>query len=244
MSARNAGDPKRPLRDEIKEREADDPLIGPKIAAHAIYSRVFDALRGDRGVNVEAMLGILASLAGYACQVAVRLRAQREGFDEHARLVRIDGIDGRRCWAGDALEAPLRASPYSVWSLAAGGAQAAGLTALPSLDPIVEHVAGSVGGAGFGIPRGDAAARLPAPPERLVRLFWSGVRPILLDTCRDPMHWPLALGIALQRAIEQGASALPPHDALLLVMECALPMARIDLGTLDTFALAERPTTP
>ena len=241
MSAR---DPNRSLRDEIKAREAGDPLISPKIAAHAIYTRVFDALKGERGVNIEAMLGILGALAGYACQVAVRLKAQREGFDEHARLVRVDGADGRRYWFGDALNAPLLESEYSIWSLAGGGAQAAGLSALPSIEPIVAHVAASVGGAGFGLPRGDAAARLPASPERLVRLFWSGVRPILADTCRDPMHWPLALGIALQRAIEQGAPALSPNDALLLVMECALPMAKVDFGPLEAFALAERPAPP
>lgn len=234
----------RALRDEIARRQADDPLIGPKIAAHAIYSRVFDALRGERGVQLESMLGILASLSGYACQVAVRLKAQREGFDEHARLVRVDGADGRRYWAGDALDAPLLESGLSVWSLAAGGAQAAGLVALPALEPLVAHVAGSVGGATFGLPRGEAATRLPAPPERLVRLFWSGVRPILADTCRDPLHWPIALGIALQRAIEQGAPALPPQEALQLVMECAIAMSRLDLGPLDAFALAERPAAP
>lgn len=234
----------RAMQAEIAAREKDDPLIGPKIAAHAIYSRVFDALRGERGVNVEAMLGILGALAGYACQVAVRLKAQREGFDEHARLVRVDGADGRRYWSGDAINAPLLESEYSIWSLAGGGAQAAGLSALPKIEPLVQHVAASVGGAGFGQPRGEAAARLPAPPETLVRLFWSGVRPILADTCRDPMHWPLALGIALQRAIEQGAPALPPDAALTLVMECALPMAKVDLGPLGAFALVEPTARP
>jgi hypothetical protein len=235
-----AADPNRALQDEIKAREASDPLIGPKIAAHAIYARVFDALRGERGVHVESLLAVLASLAGYACQVAVRRKAVADGMHEAARLVRVDGSDGRVYWFGDALNVPLLESELSVWSLAAGGAQAAGLSALPALDPIITHVANSVGGSAFGVPRGTAASRLPAPPEQMVRLFWSGVRPILADTCRDPMHWPVALGIALQRAIEQGAAALDPAEALVLVMECALPTSKLDLGPLDAFALAER----
>lgn len=232
----------RGLLAEIAAREAGDPLIGPKIAAHEIYSRVFEALRNEHGVHSEPLLGILGALAGYACQVAVRRKALADGMHEAARLVRVDGVDGRVYWHGDALNAALMESRDSVWSLAAGGAQGAGLAALPALEPILAHVAATIGTPRFGLPRGESAGLLPATPEQIVRLFWPGLRPILVDTCRDPMHWPVALGIALQRAIEQGAAALDPAKALVLVMECALPMARIDLGPLDAFALAERPS--
>lgn len=230
----------RALQVEIAAREKDDPLIGPKIAAHEIYARVFKVLQGERGVHLESLLGLLGSLAGYACQVAVRLKAVNDGMHEAARLVRVDGDDARVYWFGDAINAPLLQSDLSVWSLAAGGAQSAGLTALPDLEAILRHVSATVGTDAFGQPRGDAAARLPAPPEQIVRLFWPGLRPILRDTCKNPMHWPVALGIALQRAIEQGASALPPDAALRLVMECAIPMAKLDLGPLEAFALAEQ----
>ena len=230
----------RALQAEIAAREKDDPLIGPKIAAHEIYQRVFKALQGERGVHLESLLGILGSLAGYACQVAVRLKAVNEGMHEQARLVRVDGDNGGIYWFGDALNAPLLQAEHSVWSLAAGGAQAAGLGALPDVDAIIRHVSLTVGTETFGIPRGEAAAHLPAPPAQIVRAFWSGLRPILRDTCKNPMHWPVAIGIALQRAIEQGAGALPPDEALRLVMECAIPMAKLDLGPLEAFALAER----
>ena len=233
----------RALQAEIAAREKDDPLIGPKIAAHEIYQRVFKVLQGERGVHLESLLGILGSLAGYACQVAVRMKAANEGMHEAARLVRIDGDDARVYWFGDALNAPLFQGEHSVWSLAAGGAQAAGLSALPDIEPILRHVSATVGTDTFGIPRGEAAAQLPAAPAKIVGAFWSGLRPILRDTCKNPMHWPVALGIALQRAIEQGSSALPPDEALRLVMECAIPMAKIDLGPLEAFALAERSPT-
>ena len=230
----------RALQAEIAAREKEDPLFGPKIAAHEIYQRVFKALQGERGVHLESMLAILGSLAGYACQVAVRLKAVNDGMHEAARLVRVDGDDGRAYWFGDAINAPLFQAEHSVWSLAAGGAQAAGLSTLPDIEPIIRHVSLTVGTHTFGVPRGEAAAHLPAPPARIVEAFWSGFRPILRDTCKNPMHWPVAIGIALQRAIEQGADALAPDDALRLVMECAIPMAKIDLGPLEAFALAER----
>ncbi len=228
------------LQREIAAREAVDPLFGPKLAAHEIYARVFDALRGERGVPIENLLGTLASLAGYACQVAVRLQAVREGLAEDARLVRIVTADGTSAWFGDALDAPLLESTHSVWSLAAGGAQSAGAANLPDPTPMFADIAARVGAPSFGIPTGAAGARLAAAPTQFVRVFWPGARPILADTCRNPMHWPVALSIALQRAIEQGASTINPNDALMLVMECAIPMATLDLGPLEAFALAER----
>jgi hypothetical protein len=48
--------------------------------------------------------------------------------------------------------------------------------------------------------------------------------------CRQPSEWPFLFGLAIQQALDMGKDVLPNEEALQIVMECAIPMSKVDLA--------------
>lgn len=232
-SALRAADPERweaELLQRVAEMSGEDPLIGAKIGGKELAQRMMAAIKTERGVHIESILGALGSLAGYSCQASVRALARSQGLDETAHFVRAEGADGKVYFFGDALNKPLAECQYSVWSLAAGGAQAAGC--LDILDPsgVFAHVAGTVGSSEFGLPRLPPELLIHDTPLNYVEAFWPKLLPLISKFCPDPEHWPILMGLAIQDIMSQGKDVLDPCLALKIVMECAVPMSKVDLG--------------
>ena len=137
----------------IEERRTTDPLIGAKLGGKEIFHRLMNGMNSDRGVHVESLLCALGALAGYSCQANLRAQAVAKGLPETSAFVTVSGNDGRTYFFGDPLNQALAESQYSVWSLAGGAAQNNGCMTLPDINSIFTHVASSVGGDSFGIPR-------------------------------------------------------------------------------------------
>ena len=129
---------------QIEAQSKDDPLIGAKVGAKVIGEHMLATMTTKHGVHIESLLCALGSLAGYSCQASVRAQARAQGLDEAAYFVQAEGADGKTYFFGDPLNKPLAESQYSVWSLAAGGAQTAGCTVVPELDDTFKHVAETV----------------------------------------------------------------------------------------------------
>src|SRR5689334_4818553 len=83
------------LLQRVAEMSGDDPLIGAKIGGKELAQRMMAAIRTERGVHLESILGALGSLAGYSCQASVRALAHAQGLEETVNFVRAEGVDGK-----------------------------------------------------------------------------------------------------------------------------------------------------
>lgn len=232
-STLRATDPERweaELLERVREMSGDDPLIGAKVGGKELAERMMAAMSTERGVHIESILGALGSLAGYSCQASVRAQARSQGLDETARFVRAEGADGKVYFFGDALNKPLAEDAYSVWGIAAGGAQLAGCADIPDPGEVFAHVARTVGSAEFGLPRLPPGHPMHDTPLNYLEAFWPEVFPMISRFCAGPEHWPILLGLAIQEIMGRGRHALDPCLALKIVMECAVPMSKVDLG--------------
>lgn len=205
----------------IAEQREKDPLIGAKIAGKEMLNRLLVAMKNEKGVHAESLLTALGALAGFSCQMGVR--AGGGG----AQLTVATTKDGRRFFFGDALNAPLAESPYSVWALCAGMAQHLGAP-LPDLDEIFQHVSRTIGSEDFGVPRFPGEGRAADLPINYVRAIWPNVLPLLSELCAGPAEWHIATGLAAQEAIGATKGVINPSWAVKIVMECAIPMSKLD----------------
>ncbi|MCE0496517.1 MAG: hypothetical protein LV481_01035 [Methylacidiphilales bacterium] len=212
------------LKDRIAERKQNDPLIGPKIGAKEISGRLMNGLKSEKGVHLESYLTVLGALAGFSCQMSVRVQA---GTGPIAWAV-AHGKDGKDYYLGDALNKPLAEDNHSIWSLTAGAVQSLG-DLPPDVGEIFKHVAATIGSAEFGIPRIPAKYRPGDLPINYLKVIWPKIFPVVRVICEEPTEWPILFGIAIQQAITMGKDVIEPVSAAKIVMECAIPMSKVDL---------------
>jgi hypothetical protein len=187
-------------------------------------------LKNDRGVHIESLLACLGALAGYACQACVRENHARTGATSpESGLTVASGADGRRYFFGDPLNRLLAEDRCSVWSFTAGAVQHLGKP-LPDIEGIFEHVASTVGGAQFGIPRIPADHRPGDVPINYLKAVWPQLLPIAKRFADEPAHLPMIYGLAIQHAIFAARNIIDPTLAATIAMECAVPMSKVDLG--------------
>lgn len=214
---------------QIEAHRASDPLIGAKVAAKEIFGRVIQALQGERGVHIESLLCALGALAGYACQAGVQAQLDDPALPDPEPFTLVRTNDGTHYYFGNALNAALAESEYSVWSLAAGAAQDAGAAVFPDLADLFKHVSATIGTADFGVPRLPEDHRPAALPIDYLQALWQPLLPTVQRFCPDARQWHLVYALALQEAIALGKQALDPALGLQIAMECALPMSKVAL---------------
>ena len=133
------------MKQAIAERKKSDPFAGVKIGCLEINQRIISALKNERGVHIESLLSVLGSLAGYACQVAVREEmVVQQRTPENQAFVIVESKDGSRYFFGDNLNKPLAESQYSIWALTAGAVNYLGKKP-PDISEIFKHVSNSLG---------------------------------------------------------------------------------------------------
>jgi hypothetical protein len=207
-----------------------DQLAKVKLGGREIFHRVTQGLKNERGVHIESLLACLGALAGYACQACVRENNVRTGATSpESGLTVAIGADGRRYFFGDALNRPLAEDRYSVWSVIAGAVQQLGKP-LPDIEGIFQHVASTVGGAEFGVPRIPEAHRAGDLPINYLKAIWPQLLPIAQRFATEPAHLPMIYGLAIQHAIFAARNIIDPTLAGIIAMECAVPMSKVDLG--------------
>lgn len=227
-----ATEPERPavaaLMRAIEEGKQDDPLIGAKLGGREVWQRLFNALKTDQGVHIESLLCMLGALAGYACQMSLRAQALKLGRAEAAFLIVVDMKNGERYFHGDALNAALLEAPVSVWSIASSRQVESRM--LVDVQGIVEHVSQTVGEASFGMPRMPQGHQAGDSPLGYLKVLWPQLFPTVKQCCAEPETWPMLYAFAIQEVIDMGKEVLQPQDALTIVMECAIPMSKVDLA--------------
>lgn len=214
----------------IEERRKADPLIGAKLGGKEIFQRLLNGMKGDRGVHIESLLCALGALAGYSCQASIRAQAVAKGLPEISAFFTVSGEDGRTYFFGDPLNQALAESQYSVWGLAGGVAQKNGCKKLPDINKIFAHVASSVGGSSFGIPRLPDGLVTSDTPINYLKALWPVLFPIAKVFSKEPIEWPLMFGAAIQEALDAGKDVLAQDVMLTIIMESAIPMSKVDLA--------------
>jgi hypothetical protein len=221
------------LKETIRKKRKSDPLIGPKLGGRALAQSLISGLKDQRGVHIETLLCAVGSLAGYSVQASVReLLVKQGGEPEEKVFVIANGSDGKKYFFGDALNKPLAEDQYSVWNLAAGVATHLGCQQPVKVEEIFKHVAATVGGPEFGIPRIPEGRRPGDPPSSWVKHAWPKALATVQDYCESPSEWPASFGIAIQEVMTQAKGVIDPCLALSIVMECAIPMSKVDATTL------------
>jgi hypothetical protein len=223
-------------RETTDESRKGDPFRGAKSGAKEVVPRLMQLLNDERGVPAETLLAAIGSLAGYACQAAVRAEyVDGKGMPESAvlHLAKVSAGDPRKFYFGDLLNKPLAESPNSIWNLAAGAAHQMGAKEAIDLLEIFRHVAGSVGGATFGILRVPDRHRPRDTPANLLKRLWPVLFPVAQRSCRVPSEWPILFGLAVQDVMLRiKPEILDPKLALAIVMESAIAMSKVDFGAL------------
>lgn len=156
-------------------------------------------------------------------------QAQSRGLDSRAAgIIDVECNDGQKYYMGDPVNFLLLEGPQSVWALSAGMAQHLGDTDLLDVGEIAGYVAGTICGDAFGIPRLPDGHTTSDSPVNYVQNLWQTVLPDVDHRAPEPLERVVLFGLAIQKVMEIAKDVIPPSAALRIVMECAIPMAKLD----------------
>lgn len=217
------------MLEHLRGIEAAQPLARPQLVGRILFDMVSKMIADDRGVRMEDLLAILASCGGFSCLSAAFSEALGPTPPPGNTLMVVQGKDGHRYFFGDLPNRYLIESELSLLGLALGMAQACGgAVSLDMVHQTMRRVANTVGGDEFGKPELPAEHRPGDLPINYVRNHWPKALEALNFYEVPPTQRPVAMAFALQRAIEAGQGALNPTMAARIVIECAVPMTKID----------------
>lgn len=217
---------------ELLDREqAEKPYQRAQMGGTVLFDLVPKIIADERGVHIQNLVAILASCGGAACLKAAFSTLEQAGqTPQQAGMMVIEGQDGRTYYYGDLPNRFLWESEASLLGLTLGAAQElGGAVSAQMVEEVMGHVAKSVGTPEFGVPRLNDIERTSDLPIEWAKVFNAKLAQAL-DTYEVPYDQrPAAFGFALQRAIAAGRQAAPPASLARLAIECAIPMAKLDL---------------
>jgi hypothetical protein len=230
-------DPQFPAADQafgrqIRLQRETDAMIGVKTGATLLLRSLIKVLQTDpHGVRAELLVGVPAMLSGFACQAATwesLVVNGRHPVQSVFALVQTD--DGTTYPFSDPMNKLLLEDQYSVWGLTLAIGKAKTDQPMPDVLDTVQHVAKSIGSPEFGQPRLPQGLSLGHNSALdIVQHAWPRFLPLLGLCCAIPEEWPVLYAIALQQAIDQAQSVIPPDAAVALAIECAVPMAHLPM---------------
>lgn len=219
----------------IEQARSDNPVVHLKIGAEELVQRLLAGMRTDRGVHIESLLGVLGSLAGFCAidsvlkQVIALNRNSRE-----CGIVEVETADGSRYYLGDPVNRLLAGTDLSLWALVAGMINHLGSQDYPDFAEISGHVASTLGGSEFGLPRVPEQHKPSDLPINYVRDLWPAVLPMVEQRVPVLQERVTLFAFAVQNVMQMGIDVLAPAMAGKLVMECAVPMAKLDPASLGS----------
>lgn len=229
----NQGEQK-PLMHEaaVEQARAIDPgvsVVHLKIGAEKLVQLLLSGMKDERGVHVESLLGILGSLAGFCVIDSVIKQAAALNLStRECGIMHVETADGSRYYLGDPVNHLLAGTDLSLWALVAGMINHLGSQEYPDFPEISGHVASTLGGPEFGLPRVPKQHKPGDLPINYVRDLWPVIMPMIQQHVPVLQERVLLFGFAVQNVIQMGKDVISPSMAGKVVMECAVPMARID----------------
>lgn len=205
----------------LSEKEKQEPGIREQVAGGVLFDFACQLLQTDRGVRIEDLLAMLASVGGQQCLAPILAAAPPQATLEQIGLMGVQGNDGRLYLFGDPPNRLLVESADSLLSLAFGAAQALGApVTVEMIHDEMRKVASRVGGPEFealDLPQQHMVDR----PSEWARMFTPKIVEALDAYEVPPMRRATAIGYALQKAMNAGKESLAPLLAAQIVLQCA-----------------------
>jgi hypothetical protein len=213
----------------IEKERATNPVAHLKVGAEELVQRLLAGMQTERGVHVESLLGVLGSLAGFCCiDSALKQATALDINPQQCGIVDVETSDGRHYYFGEPINALLGGTDLSLWALVAGMVNHLGSQDYPDFAEIAQHVAATIGGAEFGRPRLTGQHQPGDLPINYVRDLWPAILPLVERRAPVFQERVTLFGFAVQNVIQMGKDVIPPAAAGKLVMECAVPMSKLD----------------
>lgn len=215
---------------------------GEQPGAQNVAKFLMDHYRDAQGISAETILSAAGALAGFAAQQAIWegvVRPRKMGAAQ--AFVRVSTKSGETYYFGDFLNtilASTKEGQLSIWRLVAGAAVQAGAQPLPPLEPLFAQCAEAVGTPDFGKPKLPCNLVLQELPRDALR-HWQSVKTILIAAGVQPLHWPLEIGVVAQKLIFQTREEISAADGVLVVMQAAISMSRVDPKTVPGGTIVE-----
>ena len=214
----------------LRETEGQEPGIRERVAGGILFDLACQLLNSDRGVRIENLLAMLASVGGEQCLAPILEAASPGTTLEQLGLMGVQGNDGRLYMFGDPPNRLLLESPDALLSLAFGAAQALGApVTMEMIQDEMRNVASRAGGTDF--------ETLDLPPQHMVdrptewaRLFRARIVEALDLYDVPPMRRATAIGYAIQKAMDAGKASLDPLIAARIVLACATRSSKVLSG--------------
>jgi hypothetical protein len=200
-----------------------------------LFDDAYRAMKDERGVRIEDIVAMLASVGGHLCLTAVlaSLKGARKSPQDIGMVV-MRGHDGHIYYFGDAPNWLLCEASYSLISLLFGAAHEFGApVSLQMLHDEMALVAGRAGTPEF------LDLELPAEhavdsPDNWVRQFTPFVNGSVMGGLAPAVRLPVVVAFALQQAIDVGRQSLDPMMMATIAMKCALRAAKLDPAALGS----------
>jgi hypothetical protein len=211
----------------IRERLPQDPLVGAKVGAAEVKTRLLEVLASPRGVQVESLLAVAGALAGQAAQAGLKAMAQAEGCPPVAPFQTVRTQDGRLFVVGEGLSRVLAAEPYSLWGLAAGEAMHIGCLKLPDLGELFAYGIKSLGHDHFGKPLVPDHHQPNVVTLQWLSDLWPALFPLAREFCPSATEWPILFSLVAQQVIRMSKGVIDPCLALRIVMDTGIAGSKV-----------------
>ena len=210
-------------------------LVQARLGGANILNSLMNAMKDARGIHSDSLLCVLGSLAGYACQNAVRYEYVKcKGMPEEKVFIAVKGEGNKTLLCGDMLNKPLAEDKYSVCSVVAGAAVKLGIENIwqkLDVNEIFKYNASVMFTDKYGIPRLPDGHGTSDTEENYVTALWSAFRPMALKFVTED-KLPLVFAFAAQEAVVFVKDALDPITAMKLVIESAVAMSKVTIKEL------------
>lgn len=219
----------------LAHTEKEKPTQRAAVTAQVIFDWSLKALSDERGVRVENLVAMLASVGGQMCLTTVFHKLAEDGLTpQQIGMLEMNGRDGHTYYYGDAPNALLFESEPAMLSLALGAAQeCGGHVSMQMLEEVAGEVASKVG-------HGDAFFEIDLPERHRTDspLNWAAhFTPEIEKICAmyelPHNQRPTMMGMALTNAIRSGKDALDPTISARIALEYGFRMAKIDPRRLE-----------
>jgi hypothetical protein len=212
---------------DLREKERAEPGIRERLAGTVVFDLACQLLKNERGIRIENLLAMLASVGGQQCIAPIINGAPMNTPMEQLGLTVVQSNNGQTYFFGDPPNRLLLESQDSLLSLAFGAAQALG--APVTMDMILgemKKVASCVGGPDF--------ETLDLPPDHMVdrptewaRFFTAKIVEALDLYDVPPMRRATAIGYALQKSIDAGKQSIDPLLSAQIILQCATRSSKV-----------------
>lgn len=228
------------MRDAVEQQKravAYEPYI---LTGKDLADLIIVSVEDEERFGLDTALCIVGAMAGFsaACVAAANFSTMDSKAIQDGDYVRDAGHDGMPLYTGAIVDTALISGRLSFWRILEAKAKAILEQDVPAPAAIRDHVDGTIGSTEFGQPRMPDGVVCVERPAVLVAHLWPEFFETLTARDADPQTWCLSWGFAAQELLERSEGQIPCSDAVRAIMECAVPMSRLDPGFAMETALA------